>query len=111
LRETEVIFFLPWFVLTLAAQTYFVFSWNAARKRKLWPWFVIFSGGLFVAPIFIAAPNMAVLILVGVGMSGLTAIQIYRVWFCDHCGATVGLFERGITRQKQCNKCGADLKA
>jgi len=98
-----------WFVFANIGMWYFFIDRNAARKRRLWPIVVILVNGSFIG------------IVLGLGLRGtglalmipaillISAAQIYKVRFCDNCGATVGLLTRGILPPASCNKCATDL--
>jgi hypothetical protein len=105
--ESEMVLYLVWLLLTLGIHMYFVFSKNALRKRRLYPFFIISSAGLFVGLVFLGLPYFAMPVFAAVA-SAIAAMQIYRVRFCDNCGATTGL-GNGITRPTHCHNCSFEL--
>jgi hypothetical protein len=98
-----------WAGLVMLAGSYFQFSSNAARKRRLFPVFTIGSATVFVLLISAHGASLPMMIFLGLGVAAIAAIQLYRVRFCDACGATAGLHERTFTRLYDCPKCGAKL--
>jgi hypothetical protein len=107
----DVIFLVVWGTLTLVGTVYFALDRNASRKRMLWPVFVLGSFTVFLGLVLFFSlssgeptPWDFILFVVVIG-----GISFYKVRFCDACGATVGLFKRGLFPEHHCPKCGSLL--
>jgi hypothetical protein len=48
--------------------------------------------------------------IAAIGIAAITVINIYKVRFCDNCGATTGLFRKEILHDATCPKCEAPLR-
>jgi ribosomal protein S27AE len=89
---------------------YFYLDESAARKRVIFPIFTIALSATFVGLSIWLGGNTTALAVLAVAVAAMTAINIYKVRFCDQCGATVGLSRRGILPDKNCPRCGAPLQ-
>src|SRR3954471_251270 len=103
-------YLLVWAGLMLLAGGYFQFSSNAPGKRRLFPFVAIGSAVLFVMMNYFIGVPLPMMIFLGLGVAAVVALQLYRVRFCDACGATAGLRERTLTRLSYCPRCGSKLK-
>jgi hypothetical protein len=108
--DTRMRWFVIWLIIGLIGVIYFYLDENAARKRVLFPVFTIALSAAFVALSIWLGGNPTALALLAVAVAAITAINIYRVRFCDKCGATTGLSRRGIFPDKNCPRCGAPLQ-
>lgn len=103
--------FIFWSVLAVATTLYLATDRNAPRKRLLWPILLLGISGLFLGfflwaakPDFVIGLGIALVVLL------ITAVNMFKVRFCAGCGATSGLFSRGVLPPSHCSKCGAPLK-
>lgn len=103
------IFMTTWIVLGAIGFLLFGVHKNAAFKRKVWPIWILFSGGLFIFFLLLIFPKDYTVLGVAIPASSIiTYLNLKTVRFCDSCGATV--FSRKlITSMKSCPKCGAPL--
>jgi hypothetical protein len=65
---------------------------------------------LFGGILHFAGVPPAGLIFLTFGIAAITVINVYKVRFCDNCGATTGLFRKGILHDATCPKCEAPLR-
>ena len=89
---------------------------NAAFKRRWFPRFSIFAGGLFLAFVtaFIgvgpgAKGGLLVLTLMVPMLVLITFLNIKMTKFCDKCGATL-INSNWFVPMRFCSKCGAALE-
>jgi hypothetical protein len=75
----------------------------------VWPIYVIALGAGFVATAILVGINAGQLVLLIPMALLITAANMYKVRFCNNCGATVGLFTRGIRAPAHCSQCGKPL--
>jgi hypothetical protein len=102
------VLFVGWITLTLVGTVYFALDRNASRKRMLWPFFVLGNITAFLGlVVFYDGPSDLLFLIPWAVLIG--AITLYKVRFCDGCGATVGLFTGGLFPQRHCHNCGSRL--
>jgi hypothetical protein len=102
---------LLWAAVVVTAVFYFAIDRNPARKRLLWPIFVVGSSGTFLGlSIWMLKPDRLVGLILVFAILVITFVNLWKVKFCNHCGATIGLFSKGVFPEVQCSECGALIK-
>jgi hypothetical protein len=100
-----------WAIVVVTAVLYFAIDQNAARKRLLWPTFVVTSSGTFLGLLFwMHRPDLLVGLMLVFAVLVITFVNLWKVKFCDNCGATTGLFSKGVLPEVQCSECGAPIR-
>jgi hypothetical protein len=103
------LFFAVYVVITLSLQAFFVFSNDAALKRRVWPVYIIGSSVLFLG---LAAVVIHPFVICGLGpFAALFAfLALRRMRFCNACGATI--WNRNMFMKSNfCANCGARLES
>jgi hypothetical protein len=88
---------------------YFLFSRDAARKRRLWPPYTIGGGVLFLG-VMLAMGFPLVMIAI---MAPIIALMTWHntrrgMVFCDQCGATIWSMVP-FAKPRHCSNCGAPI--
>jgi uncharacterized membrane protein YdbT with pleckstrin-like domain len=105
-----VTFITVWVVLGGVGTYLFQFNRNAARKRRLFPWFVGLVGGLMlVFTTAIVGASWQILIFTIPAIVLITYLNIRGTQFCPHCGRTINNHGLIMTRRAYCPYCGAPL--
>ena len=103
--------FYLWVVVVVTAVLYFAIDRDAARKRLLWPTFVVGSSGTFLGlSLWMLKPDLVVGLILASAILLITLVNSWKVKFCNNCGATVGLFSKGVLPEMRCSECGALIK-
>jgi hypothetical protein len=102
-------FFILWPLALLIGVVYFVVDRNAARKRVLFPIFMVGLNGALVVFLYVAGASAGALIFMTFVAVAVVVLRINYIRFCDKCGATVGLFG-GFSPAEKCPKCDAPLQ-
>ncbi|MBA6292763.1 hypothetical protein H4J58_13635 [Colwellia sp. MB3u-70] len=103
------IFIGVWVILGLLSFLVFFVSKNVERKKRFWTPFIIFTGVLFIAFIYLmgfGGQNLYIMIPMVVLISFL---NIRSTKFCDSCGKT-NINQQFLSPAKFCNKCGEALE-
>jgi hypothetical protein len=101
------VFFAVWVLLGLFSAGFFFINRNADLKRRVWPWFVIGVGVLFLGFVGFSG-GYQILYFAGPAVALITIMNLRRVKFCDSCGKTI--FQAFLSAPKFCSYCGAQLK-
>src|SRR5262249_23713128 len=106
-----VAFVVLWVVVNIAAIVYFTLDRNAARKRLLWPIIIVGSFGTPLGFMFLFAPKLDLIVRLIFALVILLIAwgNLWKVKFCDNCGATVGLWDRRFFPELHCPKCREPL--
>jgi hypothetical protein len=67
---------------------------------------IILFNSLFIGLIYFAGAPPTGLIFLTFAVVAITLINLHKVRFCNNCGATTGLFRKGILPDSACPKCG-----
>ena len=101
-------FFAVWLVLGALGFYFFYLNKNAAFKRKYFPWFMVFTGGLFL--VFMSLTGMPPRSYF-LAVPAIVLISFLNIWgtrFCSSCGRTI--FSQGLGgRPEFCSSCGAKI--
>lgn len=99
-----------WTALGLAGTVFFFHGKDVARKRKLWPLYLIVQSALFLGIFWmIGFPDPAAYVAVPAVIL-ITALNMRSIQFCDGCGKT--LMSQGLLSKAEfCSKCGARLSS
>lgn len=100
-------FFAIWVLLGLFSTGFFFINRNAGLKRKVWPWFVIGTGVLFLGFSGFSG-GYQILYFAGPAVALITIMNLHLVKFCDSCGKTI--YTAFLLSPKFCSQCGAKLK-
>ena len=103
------VFFAFWIVLGIGGATFFLFSDDAALKRKVWRLYVISAGVLFAGFLVLSGAPPEFLIIAIPAMILITFLNMRSTRFCDACGKT--LFNQSpFFVPRFCSRCGARLR-
>jgi len=103
-----VAFFIIWIVLGIGSSLFFWRIRNAALKRRVWPWYIWGTGGIFAAFTAYLMRTPWILAFVLPAVAVIAWLNVRATVFCDACGRT--LWNQGfIARAKYCARCGAEL--
>ena len=102
------IFMGTWIVLGLATFAIFFLSNDAKLKRKLWPYFVVGGGVLFVGFMLAMGFRGEALYVMVPAIIVISVLSLRSTKFCDSCGKTI-INQNFLVKPKFCVKCGAPL--
>ena len=105
--EAFVVFFVIWVLLGLFSAGFFLVNRNAGLKRKIWPWFVVGAGVLFLGFVGFSG-GYQILYFAGPAVALITIMNLRLVKFCDSCGKTI--YKAFLSPPKFCSQCGAQLQ-
>ena len=111
LITNPVVFILLFLGVGLAGMGYFHLSKNAKMKRRLFPWFMVFLGALFLLWAGLAGwptRDWKSFLFILAGIAIVTIINIRLFTFCNSCGATL-TGATPFTKARYCAKCGKPL--
>lgn len=98
-----------WAMGCLVGLLYFWKQENIRARKRLLPLLVIAVGVLvFILMLYSAAGRLPLAITI----AGVTAIYVWIIMICDHCGAVTTKTLRSFflgKKRKTCPKCGKDL--
>jgi len=101
------IFFVVWVVLAVASAAFFYGSNNATLKRKIFPFWISFAGGLFIVFTSYIQGHFSWFPILPVAL--IIYLNIKNTKFCTVCGKTQ--YNRNLTTpQKYCANCGSSLQ-
>lgn len=105
---TRAIFFAGW--VLLAAGGFYLFAVNreVGIKRRLFPWFTLLVGILFVLYVIYLGFSLPVLLFIIPAAVLLTCFNLLGTKFCDVCGSMVRR-NTPFAKIESCPKCGARM--
>ena len=98
-----------WVALGSAGFFFFLFSNNAAFKRRYFPWFAGLTGLAFIGVLTAKGIPPAMLAIMIVVVALITYLYIRGTHFCGACGRTI-FDQMPFSRADFCSKCGAPLR-
>lgn len=103
-------FLIVWAILAGVGTYLFQFNRNAARKRRLFPWYVSLAGGLMlIFTTAIMGARWQILVFAVPAIVLITYLNIRGTQFCPRCGRTINNAGLTMTRRAYCPYCGAPL--
>jgi hypothetical protein len=106
-HEIFPLFFIVWLLLGIGGAIFFYGSRDAALKRRLFPFFIVFTSALFIGFLFYIQGRIPVVLAIAVLAIGFFNLKATR--FCDACGQMV-ISRMPFASPKYCQRCGAELK-
>lgn len=104
------VFFATWIVLIVVAFFVFHVSRDAARKRRLFPRYIVGVGALFLGFMFAAGFPIGMVLTSIPLVAFFTWLNLRQTRFCAICGRTAMAFSLGAM-PRYCQHCGAALEA
>lgn len=102
------LFLATWVPLMVDSFFMFYISRDVGRKRRLFPWFNLIAGVLFVGFVWVAGFPIGV-VLVSIPLVALiTWLNTRQIRFCDACGKTATSMSLG-GKPRYCQQCGASV--
>jgi hypothetical protein len=98
-----------WVALVLGSMAFFSFNKNTALKRRVLPYFVIFTSVLFIIFVWATGAPAQVFYVFIPAVALIGFINIRNTKFCDSCGRR-NYGPNLFSPARFCSKCGAPLK-
>jgi hypothetical protein len=104
-----VVFWIIYGCIAIVGTIFFYLMDNhAALKRRLWPWYIVLTGVLFLALLKVAGFRLWVVLLMSVPAVGFGIVNYRRIRFCPKCG-TISIGMLFLRAANVCSACGTPL--